>query len=81
VSLEVIDLIHSMSLANFGWGAPRIHGELLKLGFELSQATVSVAPGRGGFVARNLGECGHSRATQLTLDARSCQPSHPQGFL
>ena len=24
-----------------GWGAPRIHGELLKLGIEVSQATVS----------------------------------------
>jgi putative transposase len=41
VSLEVIDLIHRMSLANPGWGAPRIHGELLKLGFELPQATVA----------------------------------------
>jgi putative transposase len=41
VSLEVIDLIHRMSLANPCWGAPRIHGELLKLGFELSQATVA----------------------------------------
>ena len=41
VSLEIIDLIHRMSLANPGWGAPRIHGELLKLGFELSQATVA----------------------------------------
>jgi len=30
-----------MSLANPRWGAPRIHGELLKLGFELSQATVA----------------------------------------
>lgn len=30
-----------MSLANSNWGAPRIHGELLKLGFELSQATVA----------------------------------------
>jgi hypothetical protein len=30
-----------MSLANPNWGAPRIHGELLKLGFELSQATVA----------------------------------------
>jgi len=26
---------------NFLWGAPRIHGELLKLGFSVSQATVS----------------------------------------
>jgi len=41
VSLEVIELIHRMRLANPGWGAPRIHGELLKLGFELSQATVA----------------------------------------
>src|SRR5205823_366866 len=31
VSVEVIDLIRRMSLANPGWGAPRIHGELLKL--------------------------------------------------
>ena len=30
-----------MSLANPRWGAPRIHGELLKLGFELSEATVA----------------------------------------
>ena len=30
-----------MSTANPRWGAPRIHGELLKLGFELSQATVA----------------------------------------
>jgi transposase InsO family protein len=30
-----------MAAENPLWGAPRIHGELLKLGFELSQATVS----------------------------------------
>lgn len=30
-----------MSQSNPLWGAPRIHGELLKLGIELSQATVS----------------------------------------
>jgi hypothetical protein len=41
VSLEVVDLIHRMSLANPGWGAPRIRGEPLKLGFELSQAPVA----------------------------------------
>ena len=35
VSREVIDLIRRMSVANPRWGAPRIHGELLKLGFEL----------------------------------------------
>jgi putative transposase len=41
VALEVRDLIRKMSLANPLWGAPRIHGELLKLGIELSQATVA----------------------------------------
>jgi putative transposase len=30
-----------MSLTNPLWGAPRIHGEMLKLGIELSQATVA----------------------------------------
>ncbi|HEY3037240.1 MAG TPA: hypothetical protein VGJ66_00805 [Pyrinomonadaceae bacterium] len=30
-----------MSRANPLWGAPRIHGELLKLGIEISQATVA----------------------------------------
>jgi putative transposase len=37
---EVRKLIRQMSQANPLWGAPRIHGKLLKLGIELSQATV-----------------------------------------
>ena len=37
VSREVRDLIRKMCLANPLWGAPRIHGEILKLGIELSQ--------------------------------------------
>ena len=41
VPREVRDLIRRMSKANSLWGAPRIHGELLKLGIEVSQATVS----------------------------------------
>src|SRR6202011_6210162 len=41
MSTEVRDLIRQMSLANPLWGAPRIHGELLKLGIEISQATVA----------------------------------------
>lgn len=41
VSRELIDLIRKMSLANPRWGATRIHGELLKLGFEVSQAKVA----------------------------------------
>jgi hypothetical protein len=30
-----------MQSTNVGWGAPQIHGELLKLGIEVSQAAVS----------------------------------------
>ena len=35
------DLIRQMSTENLLWGAPRIHGELLKLGFELAQSSVA----------------------------------------
>jgi hypothetical protein len=38
---EVRDLIRQMNAANPLWGAPRIHGELLKLGIEISQSTVA----------------------------------------
>jgi transposase InsO family protein len=38
---EARTLIRTMAEANPLWGAPRIHGELLKLGIELSQATVA----------------------------------------
>jgi len=38
---ELRDLIRRMSRENPLWGAPRIHGELLKLGFEVAESTVS----------------------------------------
>ena len=41
VSRELRDLIRQMSKDNPLWGAPRIHGELLKLGLELAESTVS----------------------------------------
>ena len=41
VDRETRDLIRQMNAANPLWGAPRIHGELLKLGIEISQATVA----------------------------------------
>jgi len=41
VSRELRDLIHQMSKENPLWGAPRIHGELLKLGFKIAESTVS----------------------------------------
>jgi transposase InsO family protein len=41
VDREIRALIRQMSSPNPLWGAPRIHGELLKLGIEISQATVA----------------------------------------
>jgi hypothetical protein len=38
---EIRQLIREMSVANPLWGAPRIHGELLKLGIEVGQTTVA----------------------------------------
>ena len=38
---EIRDLIRRMSHANPLWGAPRVHGELLKLGIEVAQSTVA----------------------------------------
>jgi len=41
MSRERRDLVHQMAEANPLWGAPRIHGELMKLGIEISERTVS----------------------------------------
>jgi putative transposase len=41
LALELRQLIRHMSRENPLWGAPKIHGELLKLGFEISESTVS----------------------------------------
>src|SRR4029077_19446673 len=40
-SQEVRDLISRMVAENSTWGAPRIHGELLMLGFDISERTIS----------------------------------------
>ena len=41
VDSEIRKLVRTMAAANPIWGAPRIHGELLKLGFEISERTIS----------------------------------------
>jgi putative transposase len=41
ISRELRELIFQMVTENPTWGAPRIHGELLKLGFDVSERTVS----------------------------------------
>src|ERR1700716_594930 len=41
IDMELRALIRRMSVENPLWGAPRIHGELLKLGFEVAQSSVA----------------------------------------
>src|SRR6202790_4790440 len=41
IETELRALIRQMSTENLLWGAPRIHGELLKLGFSVAQSSVA----------------------------------------
>jgi putative transposase len=41
VSADIATLVRKMAAANPLWGAPRIHGELLKLGIDVAERTVS----------------------------------------
>ena len=47
VPADVRDLIRAISRDNPLWGAPRIHGELLKLGIDIAQSTVAKYMARG----------------------------------
>jgi transposase InsO family protein len=47
IGSDLRDLIRRMSRENPLWGAPRIHGELLMLGYEVAQSTVSKYMARG----------------------------------
>jgi putative transposase len=59
VDHEVRAMIRRLSLENPLWGAPRIHGELLKLGYEVAEATV------GKYMVKSIGPAGQSWRTFL----------------
>jgi hypothetical protein len=42
IDVELRTLIRQMSMENLLWGAPRIHGELLKLGFEVASPAAAL---------------------------------------
>src|SRR3984893_2796564 len=46
IQTELRGLIRQMSIENPLWGAPRIHGELLKLGFQVAQSSVAKYMGK-----------------------------------
>ena len=55
VGADVRRLTREMARANRLWGAPRIHGELLKLGFEVSERTIPRLMRAGGRHPRRRG--------------------------
>jgi hypothetical protein len=68
---EIRDLIREMSRANWLWGAPRIHGELLRLGIEVGQSNRRQVHGQAG--ARHLRRRGRSCATmRMELPSLIC---------
>ena len=59
VSDEIRQLIRDMTIANPFWGAPRIDGELLKLGIDVGQTSVA------GYMARRRESPSHGWKTFL----------------
>ena len=56
VNAEIKVLVMRMAAANPLWGAPRIHGELLKLGVDVAERTVSRLLPSGARLPRRAGE-------------------------
>jgi hypothetical protein len=54
VSPEVRNLIRQMSHVNPRWGAPRIHGELLKIGIEVCQSRTHLSLGKDAPISRPI---------------------------
>src|SRR5439155_14354293 len=59
IDADLRALIRQMSIDNPLWGAPRIHGELLKLGFEVAQSSV------GKYMVKRCGPPSQGRCTFL----------------
>ncbi len=68
VPLEIRRLIRQMSIANPLWGAPRIHGELLKLGIDIGQTSVAKYMARRRPLRRKAGR--RSFVTTLMVSPR-----------
>ena len=64
VAPEVRALIRTMTHANPLWGAPRIHGEIQKLGIEISQATVSKYAQRFQILSHHQPSCSFTQKAE-----------------
>jgi putative transposase len=73
VSEEIRALIRRIASENADWGAPKIHGELLKLGFDISERTVArylrrLQPRRGDPAKRWLAFLANHREVLAAMD-------------
>jgi hypothetical protein len=68
IDTDLRALIRRMSIENTLWGAPRIHGELLKLGFEVAQSTVAK------YMVKRCGPTSQQWRTFLRNHARTSPP-------
>src|ERR1700737_309892 len=81
IDTELRVLIRRMSVENPLWGAPRIHGELLKLGFGIAQSSVAkyMVTGRKRFPANTVSGCWNGSSE--TLPCAAWSPSSPSAWL
>jgi hypothetical protein len=78
VNAEIIALVRSMAHANSLWGAPRIHGELLKLGIDVAERTVSRLIRSARCLPRRRG-ARSSRTMSGAWSRSTCSPFPPLG--
>src|SRR5256886_2293009 len=80
VDAELRALIWRMSVDNRLWGAPHIHGELLKLGFAVAQSTVANGMdrpcSRRQRHAESVGGLKSTRRTRHAQQSRHCSRTH-----
>src|SRR5258708_31800540 len=75
ISRETRQLIRAISLANPLWSAPRIHGELLKLGIEVGETTVAKYMVKGGRPSSQTWRTATTPQGSPQWTSWSCQPS------
>jgi putative transposase len=71
VGEEIRTLIRRIAAENSDWGAPKIHGELLKLGFEVAERTVA------RYLRRLRPRCGDPAKRWLSFSPITGRPSSP----
>ena len=80
VGTDVRCLIREMAIANPLWGAPRIHGELLKVGFEVSERRISrLMPRRRKPPAQSGAHSSRTTSARPSRSTASRSPRSPAG--